>query len=77
MSDRSSPVIFSEFFNLLAADPTDQHLAWARKLWKLSGQYDFCDNQLYCDAALVVLGLAKRVPPSAEQPYEGFEYEKR
>jgi len=59
MSDHDSPVIFGEVFELLASDPTDQHIKWAKKLWKLSFQYDFSADDMHIDKALMKLDLAK------------------
>lgn len=70
MSDRDSAEIFHEVFTMLASDPTPQHIAWAKKLWKLTGQFDFSNYQLECETALAKLQLArKRV--DLEEPEEG------
>jgi len=57
-SDRSSAYIYAEFFAMLAKDPTDQHKAWARELWKSTREYDFSPDQMGADRALKTLGLA-------------------
>ena len=58
MSDRESAAIYSEVFELLASDPTEQHKTWALKLWKASFEYDFSPDQLECNKALKKLDLA-------------------
>jgi len=45
-------------FNYLAQDPK-QHWQFAAKVWKMSGSFDFSYYQLYCDEALLKLGLAR------------------
>ena len=70
MGDSTSNEIFATFFDLLASDPTPQHVEWAHKLWKKTKDYDFCDNELGCEKSLAKLGLArKRVDP--EYPEDG------
>jgi hypothetical protein len=60
MADRTSAGLFGEFFCLLAADPTDQHVKWARDLWRNTLEYDFSPCQMGCDEALSTLSLARR-----------------
>lgn len=60
MSDRNSAIIFSNFFEKLASDPTPQHIQWAEELWEDSYKYDFSNCELECDDALIALGLAKK-----------------
>lgn len=60
MADRGSAFIYGSMFRKLAADPTPQHVRWAKALWRDSFEYDFSPEQMYCDAALRKLGLAKR-----------------
>jgi hypothetical protein len=60
MGDINSAVIFSGFFEKLASDPTPQHIKWAIELWEDSYHYDFSNNELECDDALIKLGLAKK-----------------
>lgn len=50
---------------MLAEHPiTDQHRQWARKFWNQSMEFDFRPYQMYCDDALVALGLARVVEDS-------------
>lgn len=60
MSDRTSPEIFQKIFDLLAKNPTEDHKEIARKLWPSRLEYDFRDDDLGCDEALIALGLATR-----------------
>jgi hypothetical protein len=70
MSDRTSAGMFSTMFELLASDPTPQHISWAYKLWQYTSNFDFSSYQLYCDDALVRLKLA-RVRKDPEEPEDG------
>ena len=69
MSDRSSPLLFAVAFRLLAENPTDDHKAIARKMFDhyWTNGFDFCCEQMGCDADLVTLGLAE-VLPTEEGP---------
>jgi hypothetical protein len=58
MSDRSGAALFADVFEYLARNPTEEAKAFARHLWEKIGDYDFNPYQLYCDDALVKLGLA-------------------
>lgn len=59
MSDRTSAGVFGKMFNLLAKNPTDEHKEIAKELWPEIQEYDFSEYQMYCDDALIALGLAK------------------
>jgi hypothetical protein len=61
MADRTSAALFADIFKKLASDPTPQHVAWARELWPRMGDYPFRPYQMYCDDALLALGLAYTV----------------
>lgn len=70
MADRTSAHLFSTMFQLLAANPTEEHKLMAKKIWKLTRNFDFSFDQMSCDAALFALGLAyKAVNP--KYPDEG------
>lgn len=76
MADRSSARMFAEIFNLLASDEPFDRKAMARHFWKQTRDYDFNAYQMYCDEALIKLGLA-RVDDSegeADVLYEGEDY---
>ncbi len=60
MADRTTAGLFATIFTLLAETPTDEHKAMAAKLWPLTRQYDFSPYQMYCDDALISLGVAHR-----------------
>jgi hypothetical protein len=59
MADRASAEIFGKFFTILATDPTEQHLVWAKKLFRFSKKFDFCNEQMGCDKALATLKLIR------------------
>lgn len=62
MADRSGAYLFGEVFKLLAEEPvTNRDRERALKFWVLSRDYDFNEHQMYVDAELIKLGLAKRV----------------
>lgn len=60
MADRSAAELFSEIFKMLASDKPIDRQKVARRFWELSGEYDFSHYQLYCDKALIKLGLARK-----------------
>lgn len=59
MADRNSAEIFGVIFKRLASDPTDQHKQWALDFWSFGRCYDFSWDQMHCDSALKILGLAR------------------
>lgn len=69
MSDHASAELFGFIFNELAkpdCDPTKL----AKKLWKRHFDYDYCDDEMQADKALIKFGFAKKaVDP--EYPDEG------
>ncbi len=70
MADRSSAELFGMFFEMLAEDPTPEHRSMAHKIWPKTRQYDFSNDQMYCEEALEKLGLARKaVDP--EYPNDG------
>lgn len=75
MADRTAAALFSEVFVMLAEDPvTERDLERARKFWNLKRGYDFSPYQMYCDDALMKLGLAKRGPDPEEPERERVLY---
>ncbi|RJQ25725.1 hypothetical protein C4577_05005 [Candidatus Parcubacteria bacterium] len=71
MADRTSAAIFGDIFNMLASDEPIDKKQMALKVWEMSGEYDFTPYQMYCDDALIELGLARKgVDP--ECPEDGF-----
>lgn len=48
------------FEYLAKQPPSADRTKTARKFWKASREYDFSDYQLYCDKALLELGLARK-----------------
>jgi hypothetical protein len=70
MADRNSAAIFGSFFTRLASDPTEQHMDWAKEMWNETLGYDFSPYQMYCEEALIVLGLC-RMKIDPEYPDEG------
>lgn len=79
MSDRTSSLVFATVFEhladpeLLMTDP-EQAKRLARKMWKLMSDYDFSPYQMYCDDALIKLGLARRVPDPYDPHGHQIEY---
>jgi hypothetical protein len=59
MADRTSAALFGRMFEFLA-DPTADRQALANQLWRETGEYDFNAYQMYCDDALIKLGLAHK-----------------
>lgn len=60
MADRTSASIFAIVFKCLAEDNSEKAREFARKLWGEKNSYDFNSYQMYCDEALITLGLAKK-----------------
>lgn len=60
MADRTSASIFAMVFEYLAEDNSEKSREFARKLWDETRRYDFNPYQMYCDDALITLGLAKK-----------------
>ena len=66
MSDRTTALVFAAVFEHLAEPEVlmtvpDQARTLAKKMWGLMSDYDFSPYQMYCDDALLKLGLAHRV----------------
>lgn len=51
--------VLAKAFELLASDPTPQHVKWAKLIHKEALEHDHNDQELNCDKALLTLGLAK------------------
>ena len=76
MSDRTSAGLFAMVFELLAANPTDEHKMMANEIWSKRLEYDFSECQMGCDEALLTLGLAKKgVDPDYPEDGEVIIYE--
>lgn len=60
MADRTTAALFAAIFEHLAEQPDDRSKAFAKWLWRQTGEYDFSPYQMYCDTALLELGLAER-----------------
>lgn len=76
MADRTSASLFAEIFRMLACDEPPDRKALAKKFWDESANYDFSPYQLYCDDALIKLGLARRgVDPEFPEDGETILYE--
>lgn len=73
MADRTSPGIFSSIFTKLAEDinANSANRAYAQTvaqhMWGQMRSYDFSNDQLGCDEALITLGLARNTE-------EGVQY---
>ena len=63
MADRTSAALFGSIFGVLAERCDDRDKEYALRFWELKeeGGYDFDDYQMYCDASLLTLGLARIV----------------
>ena len=61
MADRTSARIFGMVFEYLAKDPSIEGVEMAEYMWKESRNYDFSPYQMYCDDALITLGLATEI----------------
>jgi hypothetical protein len=70
VADRTSANLFSVIFELLAENPSEEHKTMAKKIWKLTRNFDFSFDQMGCDAALVTLGLA-RLGVDSKYPEDG------
>lgn len=72
MADRTSAEIFGAFFEKAAEmQPTDDLAKLVDFMWGKSKGYDFNEYQMYCDDALIKLGLAykgvdRRFPEDGE-----------
>jgi hypothetical protein len=74
MSDKSSAYIFAAVFEMIAKElPSGpRRKTIARRFWKLSGEFDFSDEDMHADKALIALGLAtKEVDP--KYPEDGLQ----
>ena len=61
MADRTTAALFGKIFNLLSENPDQRAKQIAIEIWGERTEFDFCEYQMYCDEALIKLGLAKRV----------------
>jgi len=60
MADRLTAEIFRMVFEFLAERRDDRGDRLAMRLWSCRSHFDFTPAQMYCDEALLVLGLAER-----------------
>jgi hypothetical protein len=69
MADRTSAALFAEIFEVIANDITDpkRQQELAEEFWEKIGHYDFDFYQMYCDDALIKLGLARYVTIDGEE----------
>lgn len=82
MSDATSAHLFRTVFESLAEDEVlmtvpEQAQRLARRMWDLSARYDFSPYQMYCDEALVKLGLATRQRDTYNPDGYVFKYKLR
>lgn len=79
MADRTSAGNYAAIFQALADDKSKEELIEA--IWNMACEADFSPYQMYSDAALIKLGLAKRgvrdaFPDDGEvMLYRGLDYE--
>jgi hypothetical protein len=68
VADRSAAELFANVFELLANDDWQDRRALALKFWDMMHNYDFSPYQMYCDKALLELGLArKEIDPASPE----------
>lgn len=62
MADRTAAGLFHDVFNLVAehVPESESRNEMAQRFWGLTRDYDFSPYQMYCDDALLTLGLARR-----------------
>lgn len=73
MPDSTSARIFGSVFIHLAESPTPTSRALALWLWEFSSQFDFSSQDLNCNNALRLLGLARLQDDSDRWIYLGDE----
>jgi hypothetical protein len=62
MADRTAAELFGDVFRLIRKHvPKKKRLEVALEYWDKAKGYDFDPYQMYCDATLIKLGLAKEV----------------
>jgi len=61
VSDRTSASLFAEIFKVIAehVPPGGERDALGSRMWALTQDYDFSSYQMYADASLLALGLAR------------------
>ena len=73
MGDSTSAEIFGKQFKRLAKRPiTEEKRKLAAALWNDMREFDFSMDEMYCDKALIDLGLAKKV--KGEDGYPAIWY---
>jgi len=77
MADRTSAYLFGEIFGFLAKDPTEANKKAARHFWKLAADYDFTEDQMDCDKALIKLELCRKRPKEDHVEYGWYQYRSR
>ncbi len=62
MGDSNSAAIFQSIFeDLSGMRKSAERDRLALKYWKMAREYSFADDEMYCDDALIELGLARRI----------------
>ena len=78
MADRNSAEIFSGVFAILAkvssGTPGKPRRKLAKKVWKLTRDYDFSPYQMEADEQLLALGVADKCQYCDEVTYPGDEH---
>lgn len=75
MADRTSAEVFGEVFRILAKRKNKEEAqAIAARVWPLTQNYDFTEDQMEVDAELMKLGLAREVPDPDYQGETVMEY---
>lgn len=77
MGDSSGAEILGNAFRALAACDSQTARVEARKLWLTTRGVDCTHDEMYCDDALIVLGLAHRLDSQSDLEYLSYEEAKR
>ena len=73
MADRTSAGILGLVFELLAEGKSKKQMVKA--LWRARQDYDFSDDQMDADEALIQLGLAEECKVCGATVYDGEDHE--
>lgn len=74
MADRSGAEIFGTVFQIISGDLGLSREELAARVWREIKNYDFTEDQMGVDDALVELDLAKREPDPDDPDYTVIRY---
>lgn len=66
MADRTSAGLFGRIFEMLAANPTDDHKKFAIEILSMRHDFDFSVYQMEADEALLALDVAEQYEEDGE-----------